>query len=134
MRVPDPHGGKVSAVLVPRPMGFLAVRLLMDGYRVIGVPVSFFCCEGDGEKGDAIGDPIRSDDQGVARLPRLVPTGTYLCEIEGQETSAIVTTVNRLEEAALLPLPLGSESVASHWNNDEPDGSETDDDDSKESA
>jgi hypothetical protein len=102
-------------------MAFLAVRLILDRHPVVGVPVGFFVCEGDGEKGDATGDPIRSDEQGVARLPRLVPSGSYLCEVEGQLTSAVVTTVNNLREATLLPLPLGSESVATHWDDGLPE-------------
>jgi hypothetical protein len=115
MRVPVPHEDKVSAVLVPRPMAFLAVQLLLDDECVAGLPVCFFKCEAEGDKGDAIGEPVRSDAEGVARLPRLMPSGTYLAEVEGQETPVIVNTVNSLEDAAPVYLPIGSEAVGTVW-------------------
>jgi hypothetical protein len=109
-RVPSPAGTKVSAVLVPRPMGFLAVKLLVDGHPLVGRAVGFFECDDDENKGAAIGQPITSDDDGVARLPRLVPVGTYLCEVEDQ-LATIVTTVNKLRAAYPLFLPIGSEAI-----------------------
>ena len=114
-RVPFPAGDKVSAVLVPRSMGFLAVRVLHDGWPVIGRQVQFYLRQenAEDEKGDALGEPIRTDDDGVARLPRLVAVDSYVCEIDGQET-AVVATVNRLADAAVLSLPIGCEVIHSN--------------------
>jgi hypothetical protein len=111
-RVPFPAGGKVSAVLVPRPMGFLAVRLLHDGWPVVGRQVQFFVRQEDAEdeKGDALGKAMLSDDDGVARLPRLVAIGTYVCEVDEHDVT-VVCTVNRLRAAVPLQLPIGSEAI-----------------------
>jgi hypothetical protein len=127
-RVPFPAGGKVSAVLVPRPMAFLAVQLLFEGDPAVGRQVQFFECSddaGDDEpsKGDAIGDPLPSDDQGVARLPRLVAAGHYVCEIDGQE-DALVSTVNRLSDAHPVYLPIDAEVVDDHTHGADANGSE----------
>jgi hypothetical protein len=117
-RVPSPASGKVSAVLVPRSMGFLAVQLLFEGLPAVARQVQFFACSDaagdDGpSKGDALGDPMPSDDQGVARLSRLVPGGHYVCEIDGQE-EALVPTVNRLSAAHPVYLPIDAEVVDMH--------------------
>lgn len=110
-RVPFPAGAAVSAVLVPRSMEFLAVRLLLDGHPLIGRSVTFHECTDDEEKGDAVGDPVVSDKLGIARLPRVVPAGHYMIEVEGQPVT-VVTTVARLDGSHDLNLPIGSEAVA----------------------
>jgi hypothetical protein len=110
-RVPFPAGGAVSAVLVPRSMEFLAVRLILDGHPLIGRSVTFHECSDDEEKGDPLGDPVVSDKEGVARLARVVPAGHYMIEIEGQPVT-VVTTVSRLAASHDLHLPIGSEAVA----------------------
>ena len=46
-RVPSPAAGKVSAVLVPRSMGFLAVQLLFEGVPAVARQVQFFECSDD---------------------------------------------------------------------------------------
>jgi hypothetical protein len=109
-RVPFPAGGQVSGVLIPRSMEFLAVRLLLDGYPLIGRNVAFFECTDDEEKGDALGEPVLSDRDGIARLPRVVPVGHYLCEVDRHDPT-VVTTVSRLDEAAPVLLPIGSEAI-----------------------
>ncbi len=101
---------KVSAVLVPPSMGFLAVQLIFDGQPASDRRVQFFACVEDGEdgKGDPIGDTIVSDREGVVRLPRLVATGHYVCEIDAEERT-IVTTVNQVKETCPVTLPIGAE-------------------------
>lgn len=110
-RVPFPADGQVSGVLVPRSMEFLAVQLLLDGYPLVGRTVAFFECTDDEDKGEVLDDPVLSDNDGIARLQRVVPTGHYLCEVEGQPAT-IVTTVGRLDESYALHLPIDSEAVA----------------------
>jgi hypothetical protein len=134
-RVPFPADGQVSGVLVPRSMAFLAVQLLLDSYPLVGRSVAFFQCTEDEEKGDALGDPVLSDNDGIARLPRVVPTGHYLCEVEGHDHT-VVTTVSLLSEAIPVLLPIGSEaidhlgSIAFDVSNSEESGGESEDDDS----
>ncbi|HLT36161.1 MAG TPA: hypothetical protein VK034_07745, partial [Enhygromyxa sp.] len=60
----------------------------------------------DGEKGDPIGEPVRTDESGMARVEMLVPALEYLCEIENQPPTP-VTTVHDLRESYPLVLPIG---------------------------
>jgi hypothetical protein len=105
-RVPDPVSGYVSATLVPPTMGFLAVAIHFNGRRVIGLKTNFFRCNDDDSKGASVGDTIVTDGQGIARVPRLVTIGHYLCEIEDQ-AAAVVPTVHSLSSVVFLALPIG---------------------------
>ncbi len=125
-RVPFPAGAAVSAVLVPRSMEFLAVRLVLDGHPLIGRTVTFYECTDEEEKGDAVGDPVVSDKEGIARLSRVVPAGHYMIEVEGQPVT-VVTTVARLAASHDLHLPIGSEAVAHAVVVPEVDGQTEDD-------
>lgn len=104
-RVPDPHGDQISAVLVPRPMGYLIVRVYFHRVPVEGLQVEFFQSNG-GEKGDPIGAAVRTDQDGMARVERLVPAVEYVCEIENQPPTP-VTTVHDLRDSYPLVLPIG---------------------------
>lgn len=104
-RVPDPHGDTLSAVLVPRPMGYLAVRIYFHRVPVAGLEVKLFESN-DGEKGEQIGETMRTGEDGLVRVDMLVPATQYVCEIERQPP-AIVTTVHTLEESFPLVLPIG---------------------------
>ena len=46
----------------------------------------------------------------TSRLPRVVPVGHYLCEVERHDAT-VVTTVSRLDDAAPVLLPIGSEAI-----------------------
>jgi len=109
-RTPHPAAAHVSATLVPRAMGFLAVSVHFDGRRVGGLETKFFRSNDDGSKGAQLGETLVTDDRGVARLPRLVPIGHYICELEHQ-APAPVTTVHALKAAVALVLPIGSHAV-----------------------
>lgn len=104
-RVPDPHEDGLSAVLVPRPMGYLVVRIYFHRVPVEGLEVGFFVSN-DGEKGDQVGETMRTGEDGIARVDMLVPAIQYICEIERQPP-AIVTTVHELDESYPLVLPIG---------------------------
>lgn len=104
-RVEDPHGGKLGAVLVPRPMGYLAVRVYFHRVPVRGLVVRLYERSGDG-KGAQVGDDLRTDDEGLARVDMLVPAVEYVCEIDNQPP-AVVTTVASLGDSVPLVLPIG---------------------------
>jgi len=104
-RVEDPHGGKLGAVLVPRPMGYLVVRIYFHRVPVRGLTVKLFEQSG-GEKGAQVGGDLRTDEDGIARVDMLVPAVEYVCEIENQPP-AIVTTVHALDDSFPLVLPIG---------------------------
>jgi hypothetical protein len=109
-RTPDPAGKHASATLVPRAMGFLAVAVHFDGRRMAGLEARFFRANDDGSQGDALGEMMLTDARGVARLPRLVPIGHYVCVIE-DEPAAAITTVHALDSATALVLPIGAQVV-----------------------
>jgi hypothetical protein len=104
-RVQDPHEDKISAVLVPRPMGYLAVRIYFHGVPVEGLEVKFFKSDG-GEKGAQVGDPVTTLADGIARVDMLVPAVEYICEINDQPP-AVVTTVHEPTLTSPLVLPIG---------------------------
>jgi hypothetical protein len=104
-RVQDPHEGKLSAVLVPRPMGYLVVRIYFHRVPVEGLEVKFFESSG-GSKGAQVGEAVRTLADGIARVDMLVPAVEYICEIERQPPAA-VTTVCSLEQSFPLVLPIG---------------------------
>lgn len=104
-RVQAPHEGKVSGVLVPRPMGYLAVRIYFHRVPVEGLEVKFYVSD-KGKKGKQIGPQHRTLSDGIARVDMLVPAVEYICEIERQPT-AIVYTVHDLRATYPLVLPIG---------------------------
>ena len=104
-RVEDPHGGKLGAVLVPRPMGYLVVRIYFHRVPVRGLAVKLFERSG-GEKGAQIGEEQVTDEDGIVRLDMLVPAAPYVCEIENQPP-AVVTTVHAPGDSFPLVLPIG---------------------------
>lgn len=104
-RVEDPHGGKLGAVLVPRPMGYLAVRIYFHRVPVQGLAVKFFERHG-GSKGAQVGEELRTGEDGLARVDMLVPALEYVCEIENQ-LPATVTTVHAPDDSFPLVLPIG---------------------------
>jgi hypothetical protein len=104
-RVERPHEDKISAVLVPRPMGYLAVRIYFHRVPVAGLKVKLFKSSG-GEKGAQVGEEIQTLEDGIARVDMLVPAIEYVCEIEDQPPT-IVTTVHDRDETYPLVLPIG---------------------------
>ena len=84
----DPHGGKLCAVLVPRPMGYLVVRIYFHRVPVRGLAVKFFESSG-GEKGAQLGEELVTGEDGIARLDMLVPAVEYVCEIENARSASI---------------------------------------------
>jgi hypothetical protein len=107
-------------------MAFLAVQVFFEGQPSVGRKVQLFKYADDGEnnKGDAVGSVMTTDNDGVVRLPRLVDTGHYVCEIDGQ-IHAMVSTVDRLADAYPVYLPVEAEVVDLHAH--APDADTTDD-------
>jgi len=96
--------------LFPKTMAFLAVSARFHGRPVGGLETRFFRANPDGTKGDPVGEPMLTDSDGVARLPRLLAIGHYVCELEHQEP-VVVTTVPELASALPLALPIGRHLV-----------------------
>lgn len=92
-------------MLVARPMGYLIVRIYFHRVPVEGLEVRFYSSN-DGEKGDEIGEAVRTTQTGIARVEMLVPAVEYVCEIENQPL-ARVTTVADLRDSYPLVLPIG---------------------------
>ena len=137
-RLPGPKPGRLSAVLVARVMGYLAVRVQFHKDPVAGVEVKFSKATPDGKPGDALGKKT-TDEDGVARLDRLVLMGNYVCELEHQPP-AVVQAVLDEEKPYPLILPVGRPYVdideEIEWDDafvdedaDQDDGGDDDDED-----
>jgi hypothetical protein len=92
-RVPSPANGKLSAVLVARPMGCLVVRVTFHKRPCAGLEVTFSEAGADGSAGAAVGPKVVTDPRGLAKVPWMVPAGRYVCQIENQ-LPTLVTTVH----------------------------------------
>jgi hypothetical protein len=123
---PREHGNTVSGVLVARDSGYLAVQVQFHGESVSDVEVQFFHAE-DHERGDAIGDAVKTDEDGIARALRVVPAGLYVCAVENQDDT-VVPTVAEFDDAYPVVLPVGRSYVDMH------DGPEFADDDAEDGA
>ncbi|HSX77632.1 MAG TPA: hypothetical protein VLQ80_03535, partial [Candidatus Saccharimonadia bacterium] len=88
------------------PKGWLAVQLTYQGMPLAGLPVEFCTLTADNKQGKPVGDPQVTDDQGIARLPTLVPMGFYGCVIEHQPL-AVVNPVAQETASIELALPIG---------------------------
>lgn len=104
-RLPKPHEGKLSATLVARPMGYLAVRIFFHREPMGNMKVRFYKAAG-GARGEAVGEEYRTDDTGRAMHHAMVPTGLYVCEIERQEDT-FVHSVTHIHESYPVVLPIG---------------------------
>ena len=109
---PREHGNTVSGVLVARDSGYLAVQVQFHGESVSDVEVQFFHAEDD-ERGDAVGDAVKTDEDGIARALRVVPAGLYVCAVENQDDT-VVPTVAEFDDAYPVVLPVGRSYVDMH--------------------
>jgi hypothetical protein len=103
--VPKPHAGELSATLVARPMGYLAVRVFFHREPMGNMKVRFYKADG-GARGEAVGDEYRTDDDGRAMHVAMVPTGLYVCALERQEDT-LVHSVAQIDESYPVVLPIG---------------------------
>jgi hypothetical protein len=104
--VPRESGETVSGVLVARDSGYLAIEIRFHGEPVADLEVQFFSATDGGERGDAIGDVVTTDTDGIARAARVVPAGLYVCAVENQD-DLVVTTVAEFDDAYPVVLPVG---------------------------
>jgi hypothetical protein len=111
--VPREDGKTVSGVLVARDSGYLAVEVSFHGEPVADLEVQFYLADDEGERGDAIGDPVTTDDDGIARAARVVPAGLYVCAVEDQD-DLMVPTVTDFDDAYPVVLPVGRPYVDLH--------------------
>ncbi len=106
-RVPVGDAESKSAVLVARSLGYLAVRVLFHGQPIAGLSVDFGKLSGvTDDSPTSLKPTLATDDDGVALFARLVPTGSYACQIEKQP-SAVVHTTGSLDDPFVLVLPIG---------------------------
>ena len=127
--VPRNHGGTVSGVLVARDSGYLAVAVQFHGEAVAGIEVQFYFAGDDGERGEAIGGVVLTDQAGMARAARVVPAGLYVCAVENQD-DLVVSTVADFADAYPVVLPVGRSYV--DLNDGAEFGSQDDDSESDE--
>jgi hypothetical protein len=90
-----------AILLFPVHLEFLAVQVLFHGVGVPHLKVKFSTPDG-GE----LASGLLTDEQGNVALPRRVPAGVYVCELEHQE-KAHVCTVTSPREGFVIVLPVG---------------------------
>ncbi len=105
-RVLDPHEKKLSGMLVARQLGHLAVKVTFHRHPIYDVEVKFFEAAADGGKGAAVGDPLKTDRNGVARVDHMVDAGLYVCEIENQDPTIARTSSDPMKPH-VVPTPVG---------------------------
>ena len=135
--VPKESGKTVSGVLVARDSGYLAVEVRFHGESVADLEVQFFSATDEGGRGDAIGDAVTTDEDGIACAARVVSAGLYVCAVENQD-DLVVTTVAEFDDAYPVVLPVGRSHADLHdglefGSENEADGSDGEEDGDLES-
>jgi hypothetical protein len=106
-RVLEPHADKLSATLVARQLGYLAVKVTFHKQPLYDLEVKFYEAAADGSKGAQVGGKtFKTDRTGKAYLDYLVDTGVYVVEIENQTALALVSTVTDIKTPYVVPLPV----------------------------
>jgi outer membrane protein OmpA-like peptidoglycan-associated protein len=94
-------------VPAPEGLGFLAVQVFFHQRPMKGMQVEFATINGT-SIGDQIGDPVLTDEDGLAVLDKLVKIGNYACTIEHQRPKAVCTVDDPdVPEAVVLPVGRG---------------------------
>jgi hypothetical protein len=106
-RVPsEKKSDKLSAVLVPRSVGYLNVRVTFHKDPCRGLKVKLFETDDDGKKGAQVGEETKTKKHGIVCVPFLVPAGLYVCAIENQPET-LVNTVVDIDDTFEVVTPVG---------------------------
>lgn len=135
-RIPSPANGKLSAVLVARPMACLVVRVTFHKEPCVGLEVKFSKATDEGKAGDAVGEKTKTDERGLAMVPFMVPAGLYVCEIENQRPTVVSTVIDpKRPFPVVTPIdrPYFDVDEAHEWHDEEVDGAMDDDEEEDES-
>lgn len=123
-RVPSEHEkDKLSAVLVPRSVGYLVVRVTFHKEPCAGLKVKLYETDDDGNKAAQVGDELKTNQSGVVRVPWLVTAGLYVAAIENQPDT-VVTTVADVADAYEVVTPIGRPYVDVDEDEEWPDDEE----------
>lgn len=87
-------------------LGYLVVRLFFHARPMAGMFVEFLQVTPEGELGDAVGDPVLTDEEGKAMLRGAVPLGRYAARVEYQPPQ-VICTVSDPKDPEILVLPIG---------------------------
>ncbi len=87
-------------------LGYLSVQIFFHREPIANQEVVFSEAGDDGQAGQALGDTLITDANGVAKLGKPVPTGNYLCQIKFQP-DMMICTVESVDNPYVLVLPLG---------------------------
>ena len=129
-RIPAPAGKKLSGTLIPRQIGFLAVKVTFHKEPCPGLEVKFSEADDEGKPGAQVGETTKTNKRGVAKVPYLVPAGIYVAEIKNQ-TPALISTVDddRRPFVVVTPVDRPYFDLEEDLEFDEVDDEEVDDDD-----
>jgi hypothetical protein len=90
-----------TIALYPVHLEYLRVRVLFHRVPVPGLEVTFRTVDGA-----EVRTKLITDEHGIAMADRLVPPGSYVCELPHQEP-ALVSTVSDAGSAFPVVLPVG---------------------------
>lgn len=105
-RLPAKDSPLVSAVLVPRALAYLSIRITFHCEPLRDLAVELFEEAKPNQRGKSLAGVLRSDADGRVGLEFMVPAGRYICAIERQPDTAI-TTVKDFDQPFLVILPIG---------------------------
>jgi hypothetical protein len=123
-RLADPAGEKVSATLIARQVGYLAVRVTFHKKPCVGLEVKFSKAGDDGKPGAQVGEKVKTNKRGIARFDYLVTAGVYVCEIQNQHPTLVTTVVDLAHPYAVVtPIdrPFFDVEEAHEWDEEQLD-------------
>lgn len=139
-RLAAPGEDKVSATLIARQVGYLAVRVTFHQQPCVGLEVKFSKAGADGKPGAQVGETVKTNKKGIARLDYLVTAGIHVCEIQNQLPTLVTTVVDLAHPYAVVtPIdrPFFDVDEAHEWDEAQLDvdaGEDAEDEDDEEEA
>ena len=138
-RLAAPADGKVSATLIARQVGYLAVRVTFHKKPCVGLEVKFSKAGDDGKPGAQVGEKVKTNKKGIARFDYIVTAGVYVCEIQNQHPTLVTTVVDLAHPYAVVtPIdrPFFDVAEAHEWDEEQLDidaGDDAEDEDEEQS-
>ena len=90
----------------PKGKAFLSVIVFFHQEPIADLKVKFTAVSPGGATDAELGQEVKTDSEGVAKLLTPVPIGNYLCEVQYQPPT-MITTVPDIEDPFILVLPIG---------------------------
>lgn len=100
------HTIRVRSLTYESNKAWLGVQIYFHEQPIEDLEVEFFEARASDKAGAAVGEKLRTNQNGIAQLEERVPIGNYVCRIENQPDAAI-TSIPSPDEPYKLALPIG---------------------------